>query len=415
MDQFTEKEFNELVEKVGKQSAEVIEKAVAEKTKGMITKEQMEERISQLNLKASDLKIGEKSIEEILREQGTLIATMKDNGDNIASKSLGDQFAEQIEKRKSEWDAFLNKSAPFSFEVKAADTITRTSVPTAGSNFVPAQQLVPGVIPYKTNEPLILRFANVMRTTAPVINWVDETAGEGDAGWTAEGAAKPLMDVNVTVRNTTVKKVAVVAKASEESLADIPFLQSLLEGRMRQKVATKIDEGLLSGDGTGETPTGLAYYAPGFTSTEMDDSIVAPNQFDALAAAATQIIRANFKPTVVFINPVDWFKMMHKKDSEERYVLMALQLQNGQFLQMTAVQSNVVTPGSFIMGDMSKFHVAIREDVRYEAGWENDDFRKNLRSFRCEARLAAWVSENEKLAFVQDTYQDVMDAIDAAV
>jgi hypothetical protein len=214
------------------------------------------------------------------------------------------------------------------------------------------------------------------------------------------------------VRSTTVQKVAAFGKASEEALADIDFLASLYEGRMKNKVNLKIDDGLINGDGTSNQPTGLDYYAPGFTSTEMNDTIVNPNYFDALGAAATQILRANFQATAVLINPVDWFKMMHTKDAEERYVLLSLQMANGNFLDMVAIKSNQVAVGEFKMGDFRYFNVAIREALRHEMGWEGTDFKDNTVSMRTEARLAAWVSENEKLAFCCDTYQDVMDAIE---
>jgi HK97 family phage major capsid protein len=363
------------------------------------------------------VKIGDATLEEVLRKQGEDIASaLKMGTEPLASKTIAQILKEAKEADK---DGFHNatkvQGSPwFSIETKAPGDITRGNLPTAPSTFVPSQELRPGYTPYRTNEPIMLRVANVLRTTKGVINWVDETAGEGDAGWTAEGAAKPLLDVNVTVRNTTVKKVAVFSKVSEEALDDIEFLASLIETRQQNKIALKVDDGLINGDGTGETPTGLAFYAPGFTSTEMNGTIEAPNKFDALGAAATQIRRANFQPNLVFINPVDWFTMMHTKDAEERYVLLSLQMADGRFLEMVAVQSNQVDVGEFIMGDFRYFNVAIREGMRTEMGLDGNDFRNNMVSMRSEMRLAAWVSTNERLAFVMDTYQDVIDAIAVA-
>lgn len=365
----------------------------------------------------SKLKFQDKGLDTIIKDLYDEMEVLKkaDGGNAKNKKTAGEIFEAEIKSREEDWQGLLKKKAPFEGVIKDAATNTRTSVPTSASNFLPEQELLPGYIAYRTNTPLMLQYASVLRTDKAVVNWVDETAGEGDAGWTAEGATKPLTDVNATVRNTTVVKVAAVAKVSEEALADISFLRSMIEGRMRNKLALKIDDGLLNGDGTSETPTGLAYYAPGFTSTEMNDTVESPNYFDALSAAATQIRRANFEPNIVFINPVDWFKMMHTKDADKGYVLLQLSMQNGEFLQMRAVKSNQVAVGQFIMGDMTYFNVAIREDVRFEVGWENDDFRKNLRTMIVEARLCAWVSENEKLAFVIDEYQDIIDVIDAAV
>jgi HK97 family phage major capsid protein len=391
-----------------KQDQEVHKKELNQKLDGFVPKSEFEAQSEKLE-----------TVEKAAREQGEEIITLKnklEKGTPAASQSVADIFKAAVEADAEGFQhATREKNAKwFGFEHKAAGDITRATLPTTPSNFVPSQELRPGYIAYRTNEPIMLRYANVVRTTKGVINWVDETAGEGDAGWTAEGAAKPLMDVNVTVRTTTVKKVAVFSKVSEEALDDIDFLASLIEGRQKNKVALKVDQGLLTGDGTGENPTGLTYYAPAFTNTEMNDSVENPNYYDALGAAATQIRRANFEPNLVFINPVDWFKMMHTKDAEEQYVLLQLQLSNGQFLEMVAVQTNQAAVGTFYMGDFRYFNVAIREEMRTEMGLDGNDFRNNVVSMRTEMRVAAWVSENEKLAFVVDQYQDVIDAIAVA-
>lgn len=400
-----------------------IETEINKQLEGVKTEEEIktivDSKVSEVKAALKDTKIGgDSTIEEIMRKQGEEITALKQAATtgSMSEKSTAQILKEEINKDPEYFKSATSvKGSPwFSVETKAPGDITRANLPTAPSTFVPSQELRPGYIPYRTNEPIMLRYANVQRTTKGVINWVDETAGEGDAGWTAEGAAKPLLDVNVTVRNTTVKKVAVFSKVSEEALDDIDFLASLIETRQRNKIALKVDDGLINGDGTGDTPTGIAYYAPGFTSTEMNGTIEAPNKFDALGAAATQIRRANFDPVLVFINPVDWFTMMHTKDAEERYVLLSLQMANGQFLEMIAVQSNQVDVGEFIMGDFRYFNVVIREGMRTEMGLDGNDFRNNVVSMRSEMRLAAYVSTNERLAFVMDTYQDVIDAIAAA-
>lgn len=399
-------DLKKAVEDIAKQTKESVDEKFKTATESFVSKSELDE-----------LKKKNEQLEDVLKKQGEEMTKKSLELEKSFAPFQGvvDILKSEVEKRENDWGALKTKKGSFEFYTKDAATNTRASVPTASSKFVPAQELRPGVVAYKTNDPIMLQIANVMRTSKPTINWVDETAGEGDAAWTAEGTAKPLMDVNVTVRATTVEKVAVFSKATEEALADIEFLGSLIEGRQRNKLALKIDSGLISGDGTSNTPTGLEYYAPAFTNTEMNDSVVNPNYFDALGAAATQILRANFQATAVLINPVDWFKMMHTKDAEENYVLLQMQMANNSFLEMTAIKSNQVPVGEFYMGDFRYFNVAIREDVRHELGWEGTDFKDNTISMRTEARLAAWVSENEKLAFVWDTYADVMDAIEVAI
>lgn len=418
-----QKHIDELVAQLSDQAKPMVKKEIDTtlETKGFITADKVTDIISkhEPKLDVKSIMIGEgadaKSLYDTLREQGNQITQLQKKSVKPSSEdnSLAMQFKSVTSgENKGKWDAFIAKQSPFVLETKAVQTNTRSTVPTAPSSFLPEQEVRSGYIPYRTNEPLMFSTgATISRTNNGVINWVDETAGEGDAGWTEEGTAKPNMDVNATVRSTTVQKVAVTQKVSEEALADIDFLQGLIEGRMRNKLALKVDDGLINGDGTSFTPTGITYYAPAFTSTAMNGTVTDPNKFDALSAAATQIELANFSANRVYINPADWYSMMHTKDLDNDYVLLNLQLQNGNFMGIQAVKSNQIPAGSFLMGDFRYFNIAIRETERFEAGWENDDFTKNLRTFRLEMRLASYVSENEKLAFCYDTYADVENAI----
>jgi HK97 family phage major capsid protein len=71
------------------------------------------------------------------------------------------------------------------------------------------------------------------RTASNLIQFVQETGFQNMAAPVAEGAAKPQSDLTLELVDTPVRTIAHWFKASNQVLADIPLLQSYIDGRAR--------------------------------------------------------------------------------------------------------------------------------------------------------------------------------------
>lgn len=399
MDENVKKELQELAEN-NKKSIDALKDAVNTKTEGFVAK-------------AEFIKLEEKNekLEESLRTIGAELATVKAAGSNGSVEKS--ELAKAVEENQEAYKQFKAKAQPFEFETKAAGTmLTSTNLDPTPNSYLPVPQIDTRVIPIQRATPLVMDYADVATTDSARLVFINEKAGEGDAAMTAEGGTKPLLDVDFQSVASDARKIAVAFKVSEEMLDDIPFMQSEIDRIGREKLLLALDANMLTGNGTAPNLSGITTLVPGYTITSLDDSVNNANNFDALVAAATQIRTNNFEPNVVFVNPVDYAKMLLTKSTTDEYVVMQLQLQNGQVLNMRIVQSNQITAGSFLMGDMKALRVRIYRGLKTIMGWENDDLRKNLRTIILEMRVHQFLSANQYAAFVYDAFADVKTALE---
>lgn len=296
-----------------------------------------------------------------------------------------------------------------------------TSNAGAGIAFNPAYltEVVPGVASTPKQQPFLLNYVNRRATNARTIYWIDRTTSEGDAEFIAEGALKPLVDVDYAPRSSEVKKVAERWKYSEEMMEDTQFILADARDHFDELVRLKIDDKIFGGDSgtTAAEVDGITSYASAFVApASLANAVVDANLDDAIVAAATQIRLANFMPTTVFLNPGDVAAMQLEKASDGHYIIPPFATANGlQIDGLTVVSTNRIPAGKILIGDPSKYTVAFKDDVTFKAGWENDDFSKNLRTFLLEARLVGYMSANHTGAIIYDDIANIKALIDPAV
>jgi hypothetical protein len=119
--------------------------------------------------------------------------------------------------------------------------------------------------------------------------------------------------------------------------------------------------------------------------------------------------------THVVLNPIDVAKMQLTKTSTGEYTYPIFYVDNltGQpkLAELTVVSTTWMTAGNFLVGDMSKSNVRMRENMNVTVGYVNDDFQRNMVSILAEARLVHYVKANDVNAFVKGTIATAITAI----
>ena len=188
-------------------------------------------------------------------------------------------------------------------------------------------------------------------------------------------------------------------------------MADLIYTDIMQEIEDITDEQLLNGDGVGANPTGLLSQVGGYVLTSIT-GVPNANNADALRAAYAQLRSLNYRPNIIFVNPIDAGKMDLEKGTNGHYVLPLFMSQDGTTLKSIRIEeTNEIEPGDFLMGDMSRYKIRIYEELRIELGWVNDDFQKNVKTVIGEKRLYNFLSQKHSGAFVHDTYAVVKTAI----
>lgn len=148
------------------------------------------------------------------------------------------------------------------------------------------------------------------------ISYLEETTLTNAATTVAEGAAKPESALAFTERTETIRKIATWIPATKEALADITWIQSYIEGRLRYMVKRMEETQLLTGNGTPPNLTGITARAGIQTQARGTDSNI-----DAIFKAL-QLIRvvAFAEPSAVVLHPTNWQTIRLTKTADGIYI-----------------------------------------------------------------------------------------------
>jgi len=421
-------------EKTIKAIEEELEGSLTDALKGYLTPEQFQAKLDEQkeNLLKGFQKdtIGEKSVEEILRAQGDMITEIKNaqkQQPSAEAMTIAKQIKSYIDANKDKFEAFKrgdtkafgitigkNGETEAGIEVKAAATMT-VAGSLNGSAFVPAPEVVPGVVDLARNRPFIESYSATSGTSSPRVIWVEKYNPQGNADFIAEGGVKPLISIEFRTNESYAKKVADKIKVSTEMLDDVDFIAAEIDNELRYQVDIAVDEALLSGSGDGTSSAtdlkGLTEYAGGYALSTI--ATTDPNNYDAIRAAIAQIVSMNFNPTHVFINPIDGANMDLVKDKNGRPLAMEYKDGNGNIYRLQPIETNQMPVGDILVGDMSRFKVRNYKSFAIYMGWVNDDFEKNLVTIIGERRLHCYVASNDTGAFIYDTFANIKTAITA--
>ena len=246
------------------------------------------------------------------------------------------------------------------------------------------------------------------QTSDNTVRYVKEVSHTNAATTVAEGAQKPEASFDLIEADAPVRKVAVVAKVTDETFADFPQVRDYINNRLAFMVQQTEEVQLMSGSGVSPEILGITTAGSGIQTQSLGADTLA----NALYKAITKVRTVGFmEPDALVIHPTDYqtLRLAQEGGTTGQYFGGGYML--GAFGQpfvsqppvwglktvvttATAVGNAVV--GAFKLGGT----VFYRNGLTVDATNSNeDDFEKNLISLRAEQRLALAIIR--PLAFVE--------------
>jgi HK97 family phage major capsid protein len=279
-----------------------------------------------------------------------------------------------------------------SVQVRAVTDLTSLTTGTGGVGSAIVPDRLPGIIA-PPNRPMTIRdLIAPGRTASSSVEYVRESGFQNMATVVAEGQTKPQSDLKFEAITTPVRTIAHWIRATRQILADVPMLQSYVDGRLRYGLQFVEEDELLNGDGTGEHLDGLIANSTAFdnvVSTESPQET--PTLIDALRIAALQVRIAEYAATGIVLNPIDWARIEMEKDVDGRYLWVNIQTGGSpQMWRLPVIDTNAMPVGEFMVGAFAQAaQVFDREDASVEVSTEDgDNFVKNKVTILAEERLA---------------------------
>lgn len=269
-----------------------------------------------------------------------------------------------------------------------ANTITgqEGSPPVNSDTLVPADRMA-GIVPGAFRR---LRVADVLpqfTTESNSIEFTRELLATNNAAETAEGVAMPESAITFELDNEPVRTIGTFLKASTQIIDDAPALESYINTRLRHFVDYRVDQQLVTGDGTGQNLSGMltAGNHTDFTPLTGDNAI------DTLNRSIEAAELADYPATAIVLNPTDWYAISRIKvgSGDDRYVFgEPAGIMNPAIWGLPIVVTNAMTQGQFVT---AAFDIAYglwnRKETTVEMYMQDEDnAQKNLLTIAAKCR-----------------------------
>ena len=405
--------------------AEEAKKAFNEKSAEIETSfnEKKEELEKAIELKASAIELDtlKGQLNEVGLQFDELHKQVNAKNSEINQKSFSEQIGESLKTQKEALASIKEDSSArkaifnVGLNVKAAGTMTTGNYSGGTVGLTSWDSDFARVV---RRQPFLRQLVTIRPVSTKYVAWAEQSAPDGGAGATAEGASKTQADFDMVEANKLVEKITAYIKVSKEALDDIGFLQSEINTELLELVNLKLDADLLGANGTTPNIKGILAYATTYVpASPFALAIDNANNFDVIRANVAVLANANYNASALVINPLDsgMMDMVKVSATDGRYVLPPFYSADGQRIAGLPVVTNPgITQGTYLIGDFSKSNLAIREEVNIQVGYENDDFTKNLVTILAEMRATHYIKTNHAGAFYTGTFATVKGQLETA-
>jgi HK97 family phage major capsid protein len=197
--------------------------------------------------------------------------------------------------------------------------------------------------------------------------------GEGSFGKQTEGSDKPQIDYDVTVVNTALSFIAGYARVSRQMIDDLPFLQAYLQQSLIEDFQRAED----------------TYYLNAIAASATAGSSSGANTAEKFIDYVAQLGALNWTANLALTTHAGWAGLLKTKPSDYS-VPGGMTIDNNgnvRIVGIPVIPHSLVTASKIYVMDTSKYAIAQQSGLAVRSTeFDQDDFIKNLITFRCEAR-----------------------------
>ena len=351
------------------------------------------------------------NVDKLLTQQGELQARLATAEQMLAKSQNGDghpcvQSLGSMVTESDDFKAFAaNPKGDFRISVNASITSDGAS---AGDLTTP--QRLPGIQTPALRRLTIRDLISWGRTNSPAIEYARELLFTNNANVVSENPSngKPKSDITFEDDSAPVVTIAHWVHASKQIMADVPMLQSYVDGRLRYGLKFKEEAQLLKGSGVGLNINGIYTQATSYVNPGVN--VQAETRIDRLRLALLQVELAEYWADAIVINPIDWAAIELLKTTQNSYLFAnPAGVATPTLWGRNVVPTQAMDAGDFLAGAFGG-GMAVqgwdREDVTVQISeHDRDNFIKNMLTIRCEERIGLTVYRPQ--AFVKGDFDDL--------
>lgn len=318
-------------------------------------------------------------------------------GDTVTQMSQSNQGMQGEGKKEGIGEHFVNSDAFASFKsgaaTKATTTFQNNTIVEGTGNTVTRHEQLPGLVPGAFRQLTVMPTVSRGSTSSNVIYYSRELSYTNNAAETAEAGAKPESDLTFEEVTENVRTIPHFIKVSKQALDDSSFLSSYIDSRMEHGVRQRIENQIISGDGTGVNLSG--WLASG--NSTATSALLTRDIFGLANKMKYEVIAADYTPDYFYMNPADWStaELVRRGTGDNAFIGASgavTYVNNGLtplLWGLPVITSNAVPSGTVICKSLDADMYFDRQSVTVEM-FEQDgtNVQSNLVTIRAEARGA---------------------------
>jgi HK97 family phage major capsid protein len=321
---------------------------------------------------------------------------------NEVPQSWGQQFVAGEAYKSAASDPNFRGRVALSVRGSTLTTGYKSTVISDGNTVLPNQRagVVPGLVYPKTVReliPVVPITSNSIETIREA-TWTNSAAEQNEALNSDDlPHAKAESEVTFEPFTVTIRTVAHHIAVSNQLVSDSAAIAAYIDMRLRDGLADRIEQQLISGNGTAPNLAGLETQAGG-TITDVNDSIV-----DTANLAIWTLWQSGFAVDAIIVNPLDWSAVERLREGTNSGAYLygtPGTVAAPQLFRVPVIPSRWVTQGEIGVCALRQSTVLFdRQAASVEMGYVNDDFVRNRITIRAEERLALSVDRPAGVAW----------------
>lgn len=250
--------------------------------------------------------------------------------------------------------------------------------------------------------PLTIRdLLSVQTTTNNAVDYIRETGFTNASAVVAETLLKPESSLTFESVTSLVKTIAHWIPATKQVLDDLPQMQSFIDGRLLNGLATTETTQILYGSGVGENIEGIMVNPDIQTYT----ALTGDTKIDVIRKAMTLTHITGYQANGIVLHPNDWEDLELAKATDGQYIFASVGAGAEQRIwRVPVVVTTSIVEGEFLTGAFGLgAQLWERETPNVRISEHHADyFTRNMKAVLAEERIALTLYRPE--AFVRGSF-----------
>ena len=382
----------------------------------------MEEKASKEDINALKREIKDaqeanvKAIDKAYKKMRVLSA----DGGMAENKTFLGQLKEKLEASKEDLqDIFKGqKDKKVNFTVKAPVVIGNYNTVEGGGSASQTSITQDTGIISPLRKRILTYLSNVtmnrMSVDEPFLMWMEELDEQGNPTFHGEDDTSPLASVRYEERRMDAKTVSVASTITKNFLRYTNQLYNFLQSNLLKRVDIVTENGLFTGNGTGDNLKGLIEYATAFDGGKgvkdgdgLVDKVEDATNWDVLKAVALQVYNSFGNASAIFIDSDKLAEMEISKDQRGNYIMPPFKSADGNVVSGMQLIPTTADLGAFdfVGGDLSAVNVGMLLEMEFEIGYNGTDLKDRRLTVVAERQITQFVSANDTQVLVKGAFE----------